>query len=90
MPPESPHLPALFRGQAWQHKQLQNQLASWAELRRDSREFLVPWEPTWTRDALTRQAFRRRIRAYETEWRDGTSFRWTRQQHEQPHNQAAA
>ena len=23
-------------------------------------------------------------------WRDGTSFRWTRQPHEQPHNQAAA
>jgi ribosomal-protein-alanine N-acetyltransferase len=47
---------------------------AWAELRRSSREFLVPWEPTWTRDALTRQAFRRRVRVYETEWRDGTSF----------------
>jgi hypothetical protein len=29
-------LPALFRTQQWQRKQLDNQLASWAELRRDT------------------------------------------------------
>jgi [ribosomal protein S5]-alanine N-acetyltransferase len=29
---------------------------SWAELRTQSREFLVPWEPTWPPDALTRAA----------------------------------
>mgnify|MGYP000383301549 CR=1 FL=1 len=39
----------------------------WAELRAASRGFLVPWEPTWPRDDLTRSAFRRRIRRY---WRD--------------------
>ena len=47
---------------------------AWAILRQSSREFLVPWEPTWSRDALTRQAFRRRVRAYDTEWRDGASY----------------
>ena len=44
----------------------------WAALREDSREFLVPWEPTWAHDALTRGAFRRRVRAYDREWQQGT------------------
>jgi hypothetical protein len=34
--PQGPHVPALFRTQQWQRKQLNNQLASWAELRRDT------------------------------------------------------
>ena len=37
----------------------------WATLRAASRDFLVPWEPTWPHDALTRAAFRRRLRRYE-------------------------
>ncbi|WP_420345244.1 GNAT family N-acetyltransferase [Pelagibius sp.] len=47
---------------------------TWALLREESREFLVPWEPTWPHDALTRQAFRRRLKAYNHEWRQGTGF----------------
>lgn len=39
----------------------------WAMLRERSRSFLVPWEPTWPSDDLTRSAFRRRMRRY---WRD--------------------
>lgn len=39
----------------------------WAALRAASRAFLIPWEPTWPADDLTRSAFRRRIRRY---WRD--------------------
>ena len=35
--------------------------AEWAELRRVSRSFLKPWEPTWPPDDLTRAAFRRRL-----------------------------
>lgn len=35
---------------------------AWAELRAASRDFLSPWEPTWADDALTRAAFRRRVR----------------------------
>lgn len=34
---------------------------SWAALRRDSQEFLVPWEPEWADDHLTRKAFTNRV-----------------------------
>ncbi|MEM1345278.1 MAG: GNAT family protein [Pseudomonadota bacterium] len=33
----------------------------WASLRRESRAFLVPWEPLWARDHLTSRAFRNRV-----------------------------
>lgn len=46
----------------------------WAELRAKSREFLVPWEPTWPRDALTRSLYRRRIKQYAEEWRQGIGY----------------
>ena len=36
----------------------------WSALRSASRPFLQPWEPTWSRDDLTRQAFRRRLEAW--------------------------
>jgi ribosomal-protein-alanine N-acetyltransferase len=38
--------------------------SAWAALRAQSREFLVPWEPSWPDDELTRTAFRRRLRLY--------------------------
>lgn len=34
---------------------------AWAELRRDNRAFLTPWEPAWTHDHLGVLAFRRRV-----------------------------
>lgn len=42
----------------------------WALVRRESRDFLEPWEPTWSADALTRAAFRRRLRRYAREVRE--------------------
>lgn len=36
----------------------------WLAIRAASRQFLEPWEPTWAKDALTRKAFMRRLRAY--------------------------
>ena len=42
----------------------------WAELREESRSFLVPWEPIWPIDDLTRAAFRRRLRRYAREIRE--------------------
>jgi [ribosomal protein S5]-alanine N-acetyltransferase len=45
---------------------------AWASVREASRPFLVPWEPTWTDDELTREAFRRRLRAYGEVVRNGT------------------
>ncbi len=47
---------------------------AWAALRQQSRDFLVPWEPTWPRDALGRANWRRRLRHYAEEWHDGTSY----------------
>ena len=38
--------------------------AEWAALREQSRGFLVPWEPTWPADDLTRGAFRLRLKRY--------------------------
>jgi len=35
---------------------------AWATLREASRDFLIPWEPIWPEDDLTRGAFRRRVR----------------------------
>lgn len=46
----------------------------WGRLRDESREFLRPWEPIWPADDLTRAAFRRRLRRYSREWRDGRSL----------------
>lgn len=48
--------------------------AAWAELRAMSREHLVPWEPVWPRDDLTRSAFRRRLRHYAREARDDHGY----------------
>lgn len=46
----------------------------WAELRAASRAYLTPWEPTWGEDALTRDAYRRRLRHYMQEWRAGEGY----------------
>ncbi|EAR49639.1 ribosomal-protein-alanine acetyltransferase, putative [Oceanicola granulosus HTCC2516] len=34
---------------------------AWTGLRRDSADFLKPWEPTWSEDHLTRKAFTNRV-----------------------------
>ncbi len=52
----------------------QSDWKAWAELREQSRSFLAPWEPSWSRDALSRAAFRRRLRSYEVEWHRGTTY----------------
>ena len=46
----------------------------WARVREESRAFLSPWEPVWPADDLTRLAFRRRIRRYQREIRNGTGY----------------
>lgn len=47
---------------------------SWARLRAESREFLVPWEPTWPRDVLTQASYRQRIRRYGEEARNDRGY----------------
>ncbi len=46
----------------------------WAALREVSRDFLVPWEPTWPEDDLTRGAFRRRLRRYADDKRSDLAY----------------
>ncbi len=46
----------------------------WARLRRESRAFLVPWEPAWAPDALSRSSFRRRLRQQKLGWREDDCY----------------
>ena len=46
----------------------------WAALRERSRAFLVPWEPTWPADDLTRAAFRRRLKRYVEDVRTDQAY----------------
>jgi ribosomal-protein-alanine N-acetyltransferase len=46
----------------------------WAELRAASRAFLEPWEPRWAEGALTRAAYRRRLRRQAREARDDIGY----------------
>jgi ribosomal-protein-alanine N-acetyltransferase len=48
--------------------------AEWAALRERSRAFLVPWEPTWPDDDLTRGAFRRRLKRYAEDLRNDLAY----------------
>jgi [ribosomal protein S5]-alanine N-acetyltransferase len=48
--------------------------AEWASLRERSRAFLVPWEPTWPADDLTRGAFRRRLKRYAEDQRTDQAY----------------
>ena len=64
----------LEAGRVYLRTPLPGDWKAWAELRAESREFLVPWEPTWPRDALTRQAYHRRLGYYAGEWRQGSGY----------------
>ena len=46
----------------------------WAELRALSRAHLTPWEPSWSRDELSRSSFRRRLKAYGQDARDDLGY----------------
>ena len=46
----------------------------WVALRSESRQFLAPWEPIWPVDELSRLGYRRRIKRYQREIREGTGY----------------
>jgi ribosomal-protein-alanine N-acetyltransferase len=48
--------------------------AAWAELRRQSREFLKPYEPRWSESDLTRRVFAARLRRGKDEAKAGTDY----------------
>ena len=47
---------------------------TWSTLRAQSRAFLEPWEPRWSRDELTRDTYRRRIRYYYRDARQDLGY----------------
>ena len=47
---------------------------AWAELRAQSREFLTPWEPTWTSSELTKASYRRRLKHYARDLREDLGY----------------
>lgn len=49
---------------------------AWADLRAVSRAQLEPFEPSWTRDELSRGAFRARLRAHEADVNAGRGLPW--------------
>jgi len=46
----------------------------WARVRRESQDFLAPWEPQWSRDHLTSRAFRNRVTWAERAIRQGEAY----------------
>ncbi|MEO1194371.1 MAG: GNAT family protein [Pseudomonadota bacterium] len=54
-----------MRGKDWRQ---------WSRLRAGSRHFLTPWEPLWASDALTRGAYRQRLKIANAEGRLGQSY----------------
>ena len=48
----------------------------WAMLRDASRAFLAPWEPVWPVDALSHDAYRRRLRRYAQNWQNDSGYAW--------------
>jgi ribosomal-protein-alanine N-acetyltransferase len=49
---------------------------AWKSLREESSDFLVPWEPRWPVDDLTRTGYRRRLERYDRESAAMTALTW--------------
>jgi ribosomal-protein-alanine N-acetyltransferase len=64
----------LQRDRVYLRYPVQRDWRDWSALRADSRAFLAPWEPTWAHDALSRGAFRRRLKMYRAEMRQGVTY----------------
>lgn len=47
---------------------------AWVTLRDESRDFLIPWEPTWAPDHLTRKSFTNRVYWAQRASRGGTAL----------------
>lgn len=47
---------------------------AWAALRHESQDFLVPWEPTWAPDHLSRKAFTNRVYWAQRSIANGTAM----------------
>jgi ribosomal-protein-alanine N-acetyltransferase len=70
----SEQVPAIVREEVMLRAPQMSDHAEWSALREASRDFLVPWEPTWPSDDLTRTAFRRRIKRYAEDQRSDLAY----------------
>ena len=67
--------PALIRGEGVNLRMPQiSDYGPWAEMRQKSRAHLVPWEPMWTSDELSRSTFRLRVRIAVRESRNDLGY----------------
>jgi ribosomal-protein-alanine N-acetyltransferase len=66
--------PVLKGGSVYLRYPQSGDFSQWSEVRGTSKDFLSPWEPTWAADELTRAAFRRRLRRYESEIRNDMAY----------------
>ena len=46
----------------------------WAALRKESRTYLEPWEPSWPSDALSRKDWQRRVNVWTKAWKAGSGY----------------
>jgi [ribosomal protein S5]-alanine N-acetyltransferase len=53
---------------------LASDFAAWAALRAASRMHLMPFEPQWSHDELSRSAFRQRLRRYQSDLKDDLGY----------------
>jgi ribosomal-protein-alanine N-acetyltransferase len=70
----SEYLPAIERHGVLLRPPQMADYGEWATLREKSRGFLVPWEPTWPTDDLTRGSFRRRLKRYAEDQRTDQAY----------------
>jgi len=47
---------------------------AWVHIRRISRSFLEPWEPSWPSDATSSNGFRRRLKRFKEDWDAGLGY----------------
>jgi ribosomal-protein-alanine N-acetyltransferase len=47
---------------------------AWSALRASSRKFLIPWEPLWPPDDLSRAAYRARMKRYARDLQDDSAY----------------
>lgn len=66
--------PIVRAERVWMRPPQMSDHSEWAALRSVSESFLRPWEPEWSPDELSRSAFRRRLRYYQRDMRDGSGY----------------
>jgi [ribosomal protein S5]-alanine N-acetyltransferase len=69
-----PHPPILAGARVDLRPPLLADFSAWAALRAESRDFLEPFEPAWEPDALSRSAYRGRVRQAALDWREDRGY----------------